>query len=138
MTETNWSEVAKNARRLASALSRLGLDPQDRIGTLAWNTNRHFEVYFAVAGMGAVCHTINPRLFPEQIVYIANHAEDKYLFFDLTFVPLVEKLLPQLKTVKGFVVIECVIDPKDLSPVTGRYIRASARKGRQANARRKG
>ncbi len=100
-----YRDAHKRSRQLAGALQKLGVKQGDRIGTLAWNTHRHFEVYFGVAGMGAVCHTINPRLFPEQIVYIANHAEDSYLFFDLTFVPLVEKLLPQLKTVKGFVVM---------------------------------
>jgi acyl-CoA synthetase (AMP-forming)/AMP-acid ligase II len=73
------------------------------IGTLAWNGFRHMELYFGVSGMGAVLHTINPRLFPEQIEYIANHAEDQYLFFDLTFAPLIEKLGPAMKTVKAFV-----------------------------------
>jgi fatty-acyl-CoA synthase len=86
-------------------LEKLGVKQGDRIGTLAWNTHRHMEVYYAAAGMGAVCHTINPRLFPEQIAYIANHAEDSYLFFDLTFVPLVEKLQEHLKTIKGLVVM---------------------------------
>ena len=69
----------------------------DRVGTLAWNGYRHFELYYAVSGIGAVIHTINPRLFPEQIAYIVNHAEDTALFFDLTFLPLVEKLAPQLQ-----------------------------------------
>ena len=72
--------------------SALGVQMHDRVGTLAWNGFRHFEIYYAVAGMGAVSHTINPRLFPEQIAYIINHAEDRYVFVDLTFVPLVEKL----------------------------------------------
>jgi acyl-CoA synthetase (AMP-forming)/AMP-acid ligase II len=95
----------RRSRRLANALAALGVKPSDRVATLAWNGYRHFEVYYAVAGSGAVIHTINPRLFPDQIVYIANHAEDKYVFFDLTFLPLVEKLAPQLKTVKGFVLM---------------------------------
>ena len=93
----------KRARQLAQALQRLGVEQADRIGTLAWNTFRHFEIYYAVSGMGAVCHTINPRLFPEQIVYIANHAEDRYVFFDLTFAPLVAKLKPHCTTVRGWV-----------------------------------
>jgi acyl-CoA synthetase (AMP-forming)/AMP-acid ligase II len=93
------------ARRLANALKRLGVADGDRIGTLAWNGYRHFETYFTVSSMGAVCHTINPRLFPEQIVYIINHAEDRYVFFDLTFVSLVEKLKPQCPGVKGWVVM---------------------------------
>ena len=91
------------ARRLANALKRLGVEKQDRVGTLGWNSFRHFEIYYAVAGSGAVIHTINPRLFPDQIAYIANHAEDKVVFFDLTFAPLLEKLAPQLKSVKAFV-----------------------------------
>jgi 3-(methylthio)propionyl---CoA ligase len=100
-----YRDAHRRARQLANALSALGVKAGERIGTLAWNTHRHFEIYYGVSGMGAVCHTINPRLFPEQIVYIANHAEDTHLFFDLTFVPLVEKIAPLLKTVKAFVVM---------------------------------
>ena len=100
-----YREAHRRSRRLANALAALGVKPSDRVATLAWNGYRHFEIYYAVAGSGAVIHTINPRLFPDQIVYIANHAEDKYVFFDLTFLPLVEKLAPQLKTVKGFVLM---------------------------------
>src|SRR3990172_2307987 len=98
-----YSEAHKRARRLAKALGALGAGMHDRVATLAWNGFRHFEIYYAVAGSGAVIHTINPRLFPEQIAYIANHAEDKFVFFDITFAPLIEKLAPQLKTVKGYV-----------------------------------
>ena len=91
------------ARRLARALTRLEVQPGDRVGTLAWNGYRHFELYYAVSGMGAVIHTINPRLFPDQITYIVNHAEDRYCFFDLTFTPLIERLAPECKSVKGWV-----------------------------------
>ncbi|HTO50198.1 MAG TPA: 3-(methylthio)propionyl-CoA ligase [Burkholderiales bacterium] len=98
-----YRDAHRRARQLAQALTRLGVRQGDRVGTLAWNGYRHFELYFAVSGMGAVVHTINPRLFPEQIVYIANHAEDKYVFFDLTFAPLVEKLAGECKGVKGWV-----------------------------------
>jgi fatty-acyl-CoA synthase len=87
-------------------LKTLGVGMHERVATLAWNGFRHFEIYYAVAGSGAVIHTINPRLFPDQIAYIANHAEDKVVFFDLTFAPLVEKLAPQLKSVKHFVRID--------------------------------
>jgi fatty-acyl-CoA synthase len=90
-------------RRLANALAKLGVARHDRVATLAWNGHRHFEIYYAVAGSGAVIHTVNPRLFPDQISYIANHAEDTALFFDTTFAPLVDKLAPQLKTVKRYV-----------------------------------
>jgi len=98
-----YKGLAHRSKQLANALTKLGVKLGDRIGTLAWNTYRHFELYYGVSGMGAVLHTVNPRLFPEQIDYIVNHAEDSYLFFDITFAPLVEKLAPQLKTVKGFV-----------------------------------
>jgi fatty-acyl-CoA synthase len=91
--------------RLANALLELGIKPGDRVATLAWNGYRHFELYYAIAGIGAVCHTINPRLFPEQIAYIANHAEDTALFFDLTFLPLMEKLAPSLKSVRTHVLM---------------------------------
>jgi len=98
-----YHDAHKRSRQLAQALGRLGAKQGDRIGTLAWNGFRHFELYFGVSGMGAVIHTINPRLFPEQIAYIVNHAEDRYVFFDLTFTPLVEKLAPQAKSVKGWI-----------------------------------
>ena len=86
---SNYGEACKRAKRLANALTRLGVVKGDRIGTLAWNGYRHFELYYGVSGMGAIMHTINPRLFPEQLAYIAQHAEDQYLFFDLTFAPLI-------------------------------------------------
>jgi 3-(methylthio)propionyl---CoA ligase len=98
-----YRDAHKRARQLANALRRLGVRESDRIGTLAWNGFRHFEIYYAVSGMGAVCHTINPRLFPEQITYIVNHAEDQYVFFDLTFAPLIQKLGPHCPGVKGWV-----------------------------------
>jgi fatty-acyl-CoA synthase len=98
-----YREANRRALRLANALKRLGVTMHDRVATLAWNGFRHFEVYYAVAGSGAVIHTINPRLFPDQITYIANHAEDKLVFFDVSFAPLVEKLAPQLKSVKHFI-----------------------------------
>src|ERR1700746_3256724 len=83
-------EVAeRRAKRLARALSKLGITSGDRVGTLAWNTFRHFELYYAISGIGAVCHTINPRLFDEQIAYIVNHAEDRLLFVDSSFAPLI-------------------------------------------------
>jgi acyl-CoA synthetase (AMP-forming)/AMP-acid ligase II len=102
-----YRDAHARARRLANALNKLGVQMHDRVATLAWNGYRHFEIYYAVAGSGAVIHTINPRLFPDQITYIANHADDKVLFFDLTFAPLVEKLSPQLKSVKHLV---CMTD----------------------------
>jgi fatty-acyl-CoA synthase len=103
MHRYTYRDAHKRARQLAKALQALGAKMNDRIGTLAWNGYRHFEIYYAVAGIGSIIHTINPRLFPDQITYIANHAEDSYIFFDITFAPLVEKLAPALKSVKGFV-----------------------------------
>jgi fatty-acyl-CoA synthase len=100
-----YGDISRRAKQVANALAELGVKPGERIATLAWNGYRHMELYYGVSGSGAVLHTINPRLFPEQIEYIANHAEDQYLFFDLSFVPLIEKLAPLLKTVKGFVLM---------------------------------
>ncbi|MBM3569570.1 MAG: long-chain-fatty-acid--CoA ligase [Alphaproteobacteria bacterium] len=102
---SNYAEIHRRAKRAAKALAALGIVMGDRVATLAWNGYRHFELYYGISGMGAVCHTVNPRLFPEQIAYIANHAEDKALFFDLTFLPLVEKLAPQLKSVRHWVLM---------------------------------
>ena len=103
MHRTTWAGVAKRSRQVANALAKLGIQPGERVGTLAWNSYRHLALYFGVSGTGAVLHTVNPRLFPEQIDYIVNHAEDQVLFFDITFAPLVEKLAPALKTVKAFI-----------------------------------
>jgi acyl-CoA synthetase (AMP-forming)/AMP-acid ligase II len=98
-----YSAAHRRSKQLAQALTRLGVKQGERVGTLAWNGFRHLELYYGVSGMGAVIHTVNPRLFPEQLVYIVNHAEDRYVFFDLTFAPLVEKLAPACKGVKGWV-----------------------------------
>jgi len=100
---TDWAGIRRASCQVAHALAALGVQPGERVGTLAWNSWRHLALYFGVSGSGAVLHTINPRLFPEQIAYIANHAEDKVLFFDVTFAPLVEKLAPQLGSVKTYV-----------------------------------
>lgn len=102
---TTWGEVSLRSRKLAQALARLGCQPGDRAATLAWNGYRHLEIYYASSGSQLVCHTINPRLFPEQIVWIANDAADSVLFFELNFMPLIEKLAPQMSTVKHFVLM---------------------------------
>ena len=98
-----YRDAHRRARQLANALGALGVRATDRIGTLAWNGFRHFEIYYATSGSGAICHTINPRLFPEQIAYIVNHAQDQYVFFDLTFLKLVEGIAPHCKGVRGWV-----------------------------------
>ncbi|MBI1238983.1 MAG: long-chain-fatty-acid--CoA ligase [Alphaproteobacteria bacterium] len=105
MHRTTYSEIHSRARRVAKALAREGVREGDRVGTLAWNSWRHLEAWYGIAGLGAVYHTINPRLFPEQIAYIANHAEDKLLFTDLTFVPLLEKIASHLTSIERFVVM---------------------------------
>ncbi len=100
-----YRELHRRARRLANVLAVLDVAQGDRVGTLAWNGYRHLELYYGVSGSGAVVHTINPRLFPEQIVYIVNHAEDQYVCFDLTFAPLVEKIAPLCPGVKGWIAL---------------------------------
>ena len=93
---TTYAEVARRAAQLAHALKALGIRQSDRVATLAWNGYRHLELYYAISGIGGVCHTINPRLFPEQVIYITNHADDRLLFADTTFLPLIEKLADRL------------------------------------------
>jgi fatty-acyl-CoA synthase len=100
-----YRDAARRARQLASALQRHGIGHSDRVATLAWNNYRHFEIEHGVTGMGAIWHAINPRLIPAQLIYIANHAEDKVLFFESSFLPLVEKLAPDLPTVGLFVLM---------------------------------
>ena len=100
---TTYRELAATSRQLAKALASLGVTPGSRVATLAWNGYRHMALYYAVSGSGAVLHTLNPRLHPEQVIYIADHAEDQVLCFDMTFLPLVEAVAARLKTVKHFV-----------------------------------
>ncbi len=100
-----FRELAARTRRLANGLAALGVPRGARVATLAWNGHRHLELYYAVSGSGAVLHTLNPRLHPDQLVWIANHAEDEVLFFDLSFLPLVEAAAPRLRTVRSFVAL---------------------------------
>lgn len=100
---TTYRELAARARKMANALTALGVRPGERVATLAWNGYRHMELYYAVSGMGAVLHTINPRLHPDQVVYIADHAEDQVLCFDLTFLPLIQGIASRTKTIRHFV-----------------------------------
>jgi acyl-CoA synthetase (AMP-forming)/AMP-acid ligase II len=102
---SNWRDVQQRARQVAAALRHMGINTGDRVATLAWNTHRHVESWYGISGMGGVAHTINPRLFDDQIVYIANHAEDRVLFFDLSFVKLVERLAPRFDTIAHFVLL---------------------------------
>jgi 3-(methylthio)propionyl---CoA ligase len=100
---TTYKEVAARARRMAKALAGLGVKPGDRVATLAWNGYRHMELYFGVSGSGSVLHTLNPRLHPDQVVYIADHAEDQVVFFDMTFLPLIQAVAGRTKTVRHWV-----------------------------------
>jgi acyl-CoA synthetase (AMP-forming)/AMP-acid ligase II len=100
-----YHDCHSRAKKLANALQQLGVVLGDRVATLAWNGYRHMEAYYAVSGSGAVLHTINPRLHPEQIAYIVNHAEDQYLLFDITFLPIIQAIAKHCTTVKGFVMM---------------------------------
>ncbi|MEI6548339.1 MAG: AMP-binding protein, partial [Burkholderiales bacterium] len=99
----HYAAFAARTEKLANALTTHGVQVGDRVATLAWNGYRHMETYYAVGGMGAVIHTINPRLHPDQIAWIVNHAEDTLLVFDLTFLPIVEAIAERCPTVKGWV-----------------------------------
>jgi fatty-acyl-CoA synthase len=100
---TNYGNIAHRARRVASALDRRGIKLGDRVATMAWNTHRHVESWYGITGVGAIYHTLNPRLFPEQLIYIVNHAADRAIFFDITFAPLLEKIAPKLPSVEFYV-----------------------------------
>jgi fatty-acyl-CoA synthase len=102
---STWGRIASRARQVANALRRLGVAQSDRIATLAWNHDRHVEIYFGATCSGAVLHTVNPRLFPDQVRFILADAESSYVFFDVTFAPLVEQLAPQLPSVRGYVAL---------------------------------
>lgn len=108
-TRTDWRSVAHDARRMSQALERLGIRKGDRVATLAMNHAHHLTAWYGTAGMGGVLHTINPRLFPDQLEYIANHAEDRVLLYDRAFTPLVEKMKPQWQTIEHYI----CMDPTD-------------------------
>jgi fatty-acyl-CoA synthase len=110
----SWADVANRSRQMANALDALGLEQGQRVATLAWNGYRHLELYFGVSGSGRVLHTLNPRLHPDQVVWIANHAEDQVLFFDMTFLPLVQAVHARCTTIQNWVAM-CDADklPKD-------------------------
>jgi len=103
ITRTSWRNVAHDARRMAQALERLGIKPQDRVATLAMNHDRHLTAWYGAIGMGGILHTINPRLFADQLEFIANHAEDRVLLYDRAFTPLVEKMKPKWKTIEHYI-----------------------------------
>jgi 3-(methylthio)propionyl---CoA ligase len=102
---TNYSEIHARSLKVAQALEKMGIREGDRVGTMAWNTWRHFEAWYGILGIGAVYHTVNPRLFPEQLIYIINHGEDRVMMTDLTFVPLFEKIQEHLPLVETYIVL---------------------------------
>ena len=115
-----YGDLANRSRQAANALTRLGVAYGDMVGTLAWNHHWHMECFYAIPGIGAVCHTVNPRLFEEQIVYIINHAQDKVLMVDQDFVELVERIVDQIPGVQQFIVLGargCVAEPTGLGEV---------------------
>ena len=105
IVRTTYAAIHERAKRLSNALKAWGIEPGDRVATLAWNTANHMETWYGIMGMGAVCHTLNPRLFPEQLGWIINHAQDRIVFTDLTFLPLLEAVLPHCPTVERVVVL---------------------------------
>jgi acyl-CoA synthetase (AMP-forming)/AMP-acid ligase II len=107
---TTYAEVHSRAKRLAKALAALGVRPGDRVGSLAWNTHHHLELFYGVSGTGAVLHTINPRLFDEQLAYIVNHAEDSWICLDAGTLPIAERLAPSVPGVKGWIYMS--VDPE--------------------------
>lgn len=104
--KTNWGEIRENSKRFANVLQQFGLTLGDRVATIAWNNYRHLESWYAISGSGLVCHTINPRLFPEQLVFIINDAADRVLLFDKTFAPLIKAVKPLLKTVEQYICLD--------------------------------
>ncbi|UHT64712.1 long-chain-fatty-acid--CoA ligase [Acinetobacter lwoffii] len=110
ITVTNWGEIHQNSKRFANALQRLGLAQGDRVATIAWNNHRHLESWYAISGSGLVCHTINPRLFPEQLIFIMNDAADRVVLFDKTFVPLIKAVKALLSSVEHFICLDAA-DP---------------------------
>jgi acyl-CoA synthetase (AMP-forming)/AMP-acid ligase II len=105
IVRTTYADIHARAKRVSSVLKDWDIQVGDRVATLAWNTGRHMEVWYGIMGIGAVCHTLNPRLFPEQLAYIINHAEDKIIFVDTTFIPLLEAVLPHCPSVERVIVM---------------------------------
>jgi fatty-acyl-CoA synthase len=105
IVRTTYNAIHDRAKRVSNALLALGIKPGDRVGTLAWNTARHMEAWYGIMGIGAVCHTLNPRLFPEQIAWIANHGGDRLIFTDLTFMPIIAGILQHLPAVEHVVLL---------------------------------
>src|SRR5947209_13580899 len=102
---TNYAEIRNRALKVSQRLDRDGIELGDRVATIAWNTGRHLEAWYGIMGIGAICHTVNPRLFPDQIAWIINHAQDRIVMTDLTFIPVLEKIADKLGSVERYVVL---------------------------------
>src|SRR5690606_30927839 len=102
-TRSTWAGVRHDAMRLSQALRRMGIQSGERVGTLAMNHQHHLSSFYGIVGAGAVLHTLNPRLFDDQLDYIANHAEDRVLFYDAVFTPLVERMKPRWPTIEHYI-----------------------------------
>ena len=126
IVRTTYGQIHDRAKRLSNALLGLGVGLGDRVATLGWNSGRHLEAWYGIMGIGAVCHTLNPRLFPDQIAWIVNHAEDRVLFTDLTFIPIVEELLAKCPTIEHVVVMT---DAAHMPTITPKGATAPAYKG---------
>lgn len=113
---TNYGEVAARSRKLANALTGLGLQAGQAVGTIAWNNHRHMETYYAVSGSGMVLHTCNPRLSPQQLIYIINHAEDQVVLFDATFAPLVKGIAAHCPQVRAWI---CLAEVTNIPAIDG-------------------
>jgi acyl-CoA synthetase (AMP-forming)/AMP-acid ligase II len=121
LIRTTYADCARRSRKLANALASLGLQPGDAVGTIAWNNHRHMEVYFGVSGSGLVLHTCNPRLHPQQLIYVINHAEDKVVMFDATFAPLIKAIAAHCPAVQHWV---CLADSVNTPAVEGVHVQA--------------
>ena len=116
MHEYTYADLHRRSRRLSAALVALGVEPGDRVGTFAWNHYQHLEMYFGIPGAGAVCHTLNVRLFPKQLAYIVNHAEDKVVFIDASVLPLYEKVSAEIGCVQHYVLVNAPTDIETTLP----------------------
>ncbi|MDE0831258.1 MAG: long-chain fatty acid--CoA ligase [Vicinamibacterales bacterium] len=116
MHEYTYADLHRRSRRLSAALVALGVEPGDRVGTFAWNHYQHLEMYFGIPGAGAVCHTLNVRLFPKQLAYIVNHAEDKVVFIDASVLPLYEKVSAEIGCVQHYVLVNAPPDIETTLP----------------------
>lgn len=116
-----YGDLYRRTKKLANALVGLGVDPGDRVGTFAWNNHQHLELYYGIPGAGAVCHTLNIRLFPEQLAFVVNHAEDKVIFIDATLLPLYERVADQIRCVQHYVLFNAPADIKTKLPNVSFY-----------------